>query len=1291
MTSREFLLSGILCLAITPLGFADWPTYRYDNARSGATPQSLPASMHVQWTHTAGHAPQPAWSAPAERPREGFYLKPRVRFDNAFHPVIAGTMVYFGSSADDKVYALDAATGRVKWSFFSGGPVRLAPTLSGGRLYFGSDDGCVYCLDAADGRVLWQRRAGANDEKLIGNGRMISRWPIRTGVLVDGDVVYFGAGVFPHENVHLYAVNAADGRVLWTNDTLSETEAGRNDLSPQGYLLANSTTLFVANGRGLPAGFDRGTGKQLFRREYGWRGEQAGGLIGGTYALLADDQIYTGTQYHLVALDQKEGRVGFGWFPGTKLAVVGSMAYMASGREIVALDRTAYAGSSVLRNSLEFKIKGLRTSIRSAKGDEKTKQEKELADLEAQLAKHTQENIQPTIQWTTPTECDSELIVCENLVIAGGPGKVVALDRGTGKEVWSGDVEGVAAGLALDGGRLFVATDMGRLYCFGESEVATVVETGPRPVADPYPRDAHTAAYAAAAEAIGMEAPVTKGWCLVVGAETGRLACELARRTQLNIIGVEPDPNKAAAARTALDAAGLYGTRVVIDCRPLTELSYSNYFADLIVSDTFMLTGQWPGAPEQLARHVKPCGGAVCLGRPAGFKGDGNIYPYIMEQWLLKMGLGAPRSATTNGCWTTLVRGKLPGSGRWTHQYAEAGNTACGDELLLTGDLGLLWFGEPGPALMVNRHDAAASPLAVNGRLFIQGENLVMACDSYNGTVLWQRQMPGAMRTRLKMTECSNLAASDDSFFVAVGDACLRLDAATGRTVATYTIPGKPKDNNDKWAYLAYSDGAVYGSQASAAGVSSAVFAVDVATGKALWRHEGQNIMNLTLAVADGWVFFVDSSVTPQQRQAILDQDKARLKALTGEAAKAAEARQKQVDVRLATALDARTGSRVWSAPVDVTDCSEIAIGGGKLTAMYRGGVLVLCGANANGHYWSQFLSGQFSRRRLVALSAVDGSLLWARDANYRHRPVIVGDTIVAEPWAFDLRTGVQKTRVHPITGEPGPWQVFRPGHHCGAVSACAEMLFMRSGSTSYYDLRDDSGIRHFAGHRLGCWVNAIAADGLALAPEASAGCVCLFPIMTTVVLEPRPDREHWALYSASGPSRPVRQIAVNLGAPGDRRAEDGTLWLCYPRPSLPSDRAAMGITFDLKMQFADGGRFELVNAPALPAQAAPTWVYASGAVKPARCTLGVLRDGDPTARYTVRLYFACPGDAPTAADITVAGGHSARIEIAGTDGGKAVQEFDNVEVVRDLDIELKGVAGVQTPVLCGVQAVRTQ
>jgi len=69
--------------------------------------------------------------------------------------------------------------------------------------------------------------------------------------------------------------------------------------------------------------------------------------------------------------------------------------------------------------------------------------------------------------------------------------------------------------------------------------------------------------------------------------------------------------------------------------------------------------------------------------------------------------------------------------------------------------------------------------------------------------------------------------------------------------------------------------------------------------------------------------------------------------------------------------------------------------------------------------------------------------------------------------------------------------------------------------------------------------------------PEASSGCVCTkYPVTCSVVMQPRGGNSHWGTFSGDADTGMVAHLAVNLGAPGDRRAADGTLWLAYPRPS---------------------------------------------------------------------------------------------------------------------------------------------
>ena len=45
-------------------------------------------------------------------------------------------------------------------------------------------------------------------------------------------------------NGEIAEIEWPSGKVLWKNDSISQQDAGRNDLSPQGYLLATKDTLF---------------------------------------------------------------------------------------------------------------------------------------------------------------------------------------------------------------------------------------------------------------------------------------------------------------------------------------------------------------------------------------------------------------------------------------------------------------------------------------------------------------------------------------------------------------------------------------------------------------------------------------------------------------------------------------------------------------------------------------------------------------------------------------------------------------------------------------------------------------------------------------------------------------------------------------------------------------------------------------------------------------------------------------------------------------------------------------
>jgi len=1341
-TFRAALALGLLAVGV----FAeDWPTYRHDAARSGVSTEQLALPLEKLWTFVPAQPPQPAWPGPKRTAIEGILEQHRVCFDDAFQVAVSGGAVYFGSSADNKVYALDAASGAVRWTAFTGAPVRLAPTVWKDRVFAGSDDGCAYCLGAENGRLLWKFNAAPGAERLLGHGRMMSLWPVRTGVLVEEGVAYFGAGLFPAEGVALFAVNAEDGTLLWRNDSFGRTAGGGwQSFSPQGCLLASAERLYAPCGRAMPMVFDRKDGRFLYQSSVAGYSNR---MTGGADVLLAGGHFYCGADV-TVGFDQKTGKSLFAWLQGHLLVAAPDTLYLVTAAGIQALDGAAYPAASCRHLAARGKLEGVREEAAESLNRKKSALTKDVKDhqeelsflaarmegaekdgkewqalqarsdaLSKALAKKTVElaaagreledakaraqvladeekkarnAVEACIKWRVPCDRKSSLILAGGVLFAGGKDTVLALDAATGHQLWTGAADGEARGLAVSNGRLFVSTDKGAIHCFGAGGVAVGSVKPPLDTA-PYPVDELSPVYAAAAERIVQAAGIRKGYCLVLGCGTGRLAYELAmKRTELLIYGIEPDEQKAEAARRKLDAAGLYGVRVTVDSGPLAHLPYPDYFANLIVSDTTLLSGKLETAPEELFRTLRPCGGVAFIGQPVELAKAGSVLsPAQLREWLGRAGGGSVEVREEAGVWGRITRGPLPGAGRWTQQFGDPGNTACSSDQLLKCPLDLLWFGGPGPDKVVNRHSGGAAPLALNGRFILQGTDLVMAYDAYNGTFLWERPIPGAVRTGMGR-ECGNLAAVDDGVWVAAKDQCCRLDWETGEPRAAWNLPPAPDGKARRWGYVSCTGQTLFGSRTEKGLVADAVFAVEAQSGKLLWVHEGKRIAQASIAIGGERIFFAESQVAPEQREEALKEKSARLKELQGAAAFALAKELKAADVRLIVALDTQTGRKVWEKPLDLTDC-----GATLLSTLYQDGLVVLCGAFGDGHLWSEFFAGVMAPRRITVLAASDGALVWSKPLGYRTRPVIIADTIYADPWAFELRTGERKMRVHPVTGDPAPFE-FGRGHHCGFAAGARNMLFMRSLTSAYYDLALDSGVFHFGGHRPGCAVNMIAADGLLIEPEASSGCVCPHAVQSTVVFKPGQVDRAWGTFCSQAPVTPVKHLAVSLGAPGDRRDGQGTLWLAYPRPVLP-----LSLKLNLGANLVPGGGYFNHEPERLQVEgtAAP-WRFASGCCGLTKCAIPLLGPDDGAAGYTVRLGFvpADTGPGQRVFDIKLMGQVVCRKFDAATAAGgnkTVVQEFLDVPVSRDLTLELvpavKNPSKEQAPLLNWIEIVRTR
>jgi len=262
--------------------------------------------------------------------------KSRVLVDNAFHMAVAGGSLYFGSSNSDKVTCLDANDGTEIWKFYTDGPVRFAPTVYNGKVYFGSDDGYVYCLDGADGSLVWSKRATSSDELMFANGRMVSVCPARTAVLVDNDVAYWGAGLFAGAQTglsrYLCACNAANGTEVWTVTPPKPL---------QGYPLASTTYLYMPAGKSTPVMFRRTNGNYLGAFD------TQSSIQGGCYALLTNDGTfffgphYSGSGTWVGDYDSStRAYEGVAKFDGNHLVVTPTYSYCSSDTALIKINRS---------------------------------------------------------------------------------------------------------------------------------------------------------------------------------------------------------------------------------------------------------------------------------------------------------------------------------------------------------------------------------------------------------------------------------------------------------------------------------------------------------------------------------------------------------------------------------------------------------------------------------------------------------------------------------------------------------------------------------------------------------------------------------------------------------------------------------------------------------------------------------------------------------------------------------------------------------------------------------------
>jgi outer membrane protein assembly factor BamB len=199
----------------------DWAQFHFSPDHKGLNPyenvlsQTTVGSMDLRWSYPAG--------------TRTYYSS----------PTVANGVVYVGSM-DENLYALNASTGALLWTYPAVSAVSSSPAVANGVVYFGSEDENLYALNASTGALLWKYTTGSAIESspavvdgvvYVGSedGKLyafnastgVPVWVYPTGVLVYSSpavangVVYFGS-CGDYNQGTLFALNARTGAVLWT-------------------------------------------------------------------------------------------------------------------------------------------------------------------------------------------------------------------------------------------------------------------------------------------------------------------------------------------------------------------------------------------------------------------------------------------------------------------------------------------------------------------------------------------------------------------------------------------------------------------------------------------------------------------------------------------------------------------------------------------------------------------------------------------------------------------------------------------------------------------------------------------------------------------------------------------------------------------------------------------------------------------------------------------------------------------------------------------------------------------
>lgn len=1135
----------------------DWPMWRSDYGRSASTTEQLADTLYLQWK--VQYAPRtPVWDDPLNQ-----NLMP---FDRIFEPIVADHKIFLGFNDQDKVVALDINTGREIWHFYADGPVRLPLAAHNGKIYFTGDDGICYCLDAARGTLIWKLSLAPAPHKLLGNKRLISMWPARGGIVIKDNIIYTAASIFPMMGTFIYAINADTGEIIWKNEGTGSNyilQPHRSpafaDVAPQGTFAISGDKLLVAGGRSVPAAFDLETGEELYYQL------AKSGKTGGSFTCANENVFFNHHRVRMTCM--------YDLYTGDTLKTNAGEYPVLDG------DNIYFSGKTIVATQV----------YDSSKFD---------------------------TLWAIAVPATNDLIKAGNCLYAAGSSGITAVKTAHRKPhvTWTYKSEKPIERLVASHGKLIAVTGDGEIMVFGNTPVSSVSS-----IKQP---ERVIAWHSFAGKRIIRKTGSTSGYGVVVGTENIPLLKSLLTRTSLSLIALDRDPGRIAYLRAYFDSLGVTADRLSFLNFEETASFLPKYFSSLtVVTDPAYLNDNSPDILHHIFESTRPYDGKIWIQARGRVKRDLKRTVASLDLYGvgLRAGLGYVKISRT---------GALEGAANWTHNYGDIANTVKSDDDIVKAPLGILWFGGNSNLDVLPRHGHGPSEQVIDGRLIIQGISSISARDVYTGRRIWKTEIENLdkdtwmvyydetydedspLDTKYNQVHLpgvnargTNFIATKEFVYVIEGNRCHLLDIVTGEQVKTFSIRDK---GSVQLAYIGvYEDLLILGNNFSRypempspeddprkvkfrnfnTAASQELIILNRFNGKKRWGLEAHHgFLHNSVIAGDGILFCLDKY--PQSLETKLKR--------RGEPLPAGS--------RMLY-LDIKTGEMLCEDTLNIF--------GSWLG--YSAEHKMLLQANRPSR---DMLSGE-DGERMIVYDVESKEPLWDKPITYFNPPIISGDKIYTEGEGFSLLTVEPLYEKDLVTGEEVKWR-FKREYGCGYVVASEHLLTFRSASAAFINLDAFEGTGSLGGFKAGCSANLIVANGVLNSPDYTRTCQCPYQNQTSLAMINIPWMTYWTNSNYLWSGKQVRQLGLNLNAPGDRTSDRNTLWLEYPFVAM--DSAEMHVKMDTVGYYAirkDPISIDSENTP---------WISASsiGGIRSLEITLSE-EPPDREATYSVHLYFSEP------------------------------------------------------------------